>query len=145
MPLRQNSVSAEDKPTPTRTRQRDPQASRDTTLLPNPPAEDASKSEWALAYAEQLGWPVFPCNEFKEPLTVHGFEDATTDLAALKRWWAKHPNANIGFYPGPASIAVIDLDPGHDMAMLELSVGKLPETRLEVRRLRKAAAISTSR
>jgi hypothetical protein len=66
---------------PKRTRRKAAEVSRDTSLLPNPPAEDAPKLEWALAYAEQLGWALFPCNEFKEPLTSHGFNDANQPTA----------------------------------------------------------------
>lgn len=66
----------------------------------------------ALAYAE-WGLPIFPVfgiDENKEcicgkrkcehagkhPITKGGFKDATTDLEQIKKWWKKHPKANIG-------------------------------------------------
>ena len=39
----------------------------------------------ALDYARR-GWPVFPCNSMKRPLTPRGFHDATTDEAQLRSW-----------------------------------------------------------
>jgi len=65
----------------------------------------------ALAYAKQ-GIPVFPCQrKDKAPLTEHGFKDATTKLAQIKKWWARWPKAMIGVPTGPASgIDVVDLD-----------------------------------
>jgi hypothetical protein len=57
----------------------------------------------ALAHAAQ-GKPVFPCNPLdKSPLTLHGFQDATTDPAQLTRWWKRWPNAMIGMPMGKAS------------------------------------------
>jgi len=29
-------------------------------------------------------------------LAPRGFQDATTDQATIRRWWAQHPDANIG-------------------------------------------------
>ena len=40
----------------------------------------------AIDYARRRGWPVFPCNSMKRPLTPRGFHDATTDEAQLQ-WW----------------------------------------------------------
>lgn len=67
----------------------------------------------ALAYAE-LGWPVFPCRPHgKAPIGAaapHGVKDATTRADVIRRWWERHPHANIAVacgYPGPD---VIDID-----------------------------------
>lgn len=66
--------------------------------------------EAALAYAS-WGWPVFPLRPGdKAPLTRHGFKDATTDPARIRRWWAETPAANIGLPTGVA-FDVIDIDP----------------------------------
>ncbi|MBI2836077.1 MAG: bifunctional DNA primase/polymerase [Chloroflexi bacterium] len=57
--------------------------------------------EAALSYA-RLGLPVFPLKpRLKEPLISknaggHGHKDATTDEVAIRAWWAKWPDANIG-------------------------------------------------
>jgi P4 family phage/plasmid primase-like protien len=65
----------------------------------------------ALAYARN-GNAVFPCwPRGKEPLTAHGFKDATKDEAQIRRWWTRWPNANIGIATGREyGIAVLDVD-----------------------------------
>jgi hypothetical protein len=56
--------------------------------------------------------PVFPCTPGgKQPLTTHGFHDATTDLATVRNWWQRWPDANIGMPTGAASgVDVVDID-----------------------------------
>jgi len=62
----------------------------------------------ALVYT-QMGYPVFPCvPDKKQPLTRHGFKDATTDWDQITEWWMKWPNANIGL--PTAGMIVIDVD-----------------------------------
>ena len=39
------------------------------------------------ALALRTGYGILPCNGFKEPLTKHGFLDATTCVEALE-WWS---------------------------------------------------------
>jgi hypothetical protein len=62
----------------------------------------------ALAYAAS-GWPVFPCKPGqKAPDTAHGFKDATTDPAVIRRWWPSSRNVAIATgAPGPD---VLDVD-----------------------------------
>lgn len=52
----------------------------------------------------------------KEPLTAHGFRDATTDPEQIERWWARWPRANVAIATGvgPHRPFVIDLDLGAD-------------------------------
>ena len=67
---------------------------------------------YALRYAE-LGLAVFPLIEGeKEPITQHGFQNATTDPRQIKLWWTKRPNANIGIATGQISggLVAIDMD-----------------------------------
>ena len=68
--------------------------------------------EAALSYASK-GWPIFPCNG-KDPLTPHGFKDASTDPEQIDAWWNKWPHANIGLDCGGAEIVAIDIDPRND-------------------------------
>lgn len=63
----------------------------------------------ALWYAA-AGQPVFPCHTHgKAPLTRHGLNDASTDLAKIRAWWTAAPQANIGLATGHL-LDVIDLD-----------------------------------
>lgn len=69
----------------------------------------------ALDYAER-GWPVFPCRPpvtgddktGKDPLTKHGFKDATTDPARITGWWTRWPDANIGL--PTEDLTILDID-----------------------------------
>jgi len=65
----------------------------------------------ALAYAKR-GFAVFPSAPGgKTPIHKGGFKNATTDPEAIRRWWTKHPEANIGCATGAASgITVLDVD-----------------------------------
>lgn len=89
--------------------------------------------EHAIRYA-QSGLPVFPVwepvapgvcscshgaadflpngdkhSKGKHPRTPNGLSDATTDLAQIREWWTKWPNANIGVRTGDG-VGVVDLD-----------------------------------
>lgn len=87
--------------------------------------------ERALAYAE-LGWAVFPLlPNSKEPLTKHGFKDASNDPAVINRWWAEHPLANIGIATGVISdLVVVDVDVKNGAKGFEslATLGELPVT-----------------
>lgn len=65
----------------------------------------------ALAYAA-LGLPVFPCDpRTKAPLTPHGFKDASTDAAQIRKWWERNCDAMIGIATGRKSgFVAIDVD-----------------------------------
>ena len=62
--------------------------------------------------AAKRGWKIFPCNGKKEPLTSHGFKDATTD-GAIIRAWAKNWSGALWGRALEASVLVIDLDMKH--------------------------------
>jgi putative DNA primase/helicase len=62
----------------------------------------------ALDYARR-GWPVFPCNVLKRPMTAHGFHDATLDEAQIRAWcWNE---ALVAVATGKRSgLVVLDID-----------------------------------
>lgn len=85
----------------------------------------------ARAYADKLGWAVFPCHSIdpagicscgdtecsspgKHPRTQNGVLDATTDPDQIKKWWEQWPTANVAIATGKISgIDVLDIDPRH--------------------------------
>ena len=93
--------------------------------------------EIAIKYA-RMGLAVFPVRQNKAPYTPHGCKDAKTDLRAIKSWWKKYPDANIGIATGSISggIVVIDIDIDEDKGIYgdeslrewEANNGELPET-----------------
>lgn len=68
----------------------------------------------ALEYAAR-GWLVFPCLVgSKFPATEHGFKDATTDTATIRKWWEANPNLNVAVATGRESgFFVVDIDPAN--------------------------------
>ena len=96
----------------------------------------------ALKYASQYGWAVFPIRpEDKRPLTPHGCKDAKKDPGAIRAWWKRWPNANVGVATGSASNLVVidedyDPDKGIDgiMSMREWAKvhGELPDTAMVI-------------
>lgn len=60
--------------------------------------------------------PVFPIKpNGKKPLTDHGFKDASSDQAQIKRWQREFPNCNWGMPTG--NIVVLDIDAKHAEAL----------------------------
>jgi hypothetical protein len=66
----------------------------------------------AAARLAEAGAPVFPCVPGeKRPLTRHGFQEASVDLAQVAAWWRRWPSANIGVPTGtPSGVDVVDVD-----------------------------------
>jgi hypothetical protein len=86
----------------------------------------------ALAYAAR-GWHVFPVKTDKTPRTVHGLKDATTDVAQIRSWWARWPDAGVAIRTGAVSglmVLDVDVDRGGDETLFELERehGELPLT-----------------
>lgn len=74
------------------------------------PAKLSKLGRAACKYARQ-GFHVFPLKpRGKTPLVEEGFRAATNDVEQVREWWREHPNANIGFAPGPSGYVVLDLD-----------------------------------
>lgn len=66
----------------------------------------------ALQVVETWHVPIFPCDERKQPLTPHGFKDATQDPARVRAWWTQWPHALVGVPTGAVSgLVAIDVDP----------------------------------
>ncbi len=94
----------------------------------------SSDFQTAAAWYAEHGFPVFPCKpRSKQPLTEHGFKDATTDQKRVTEWWQEWHYANIAMPTGAASgLLAVDIDPrnGGDKALAELKAehGRLPDT-----------------
>ena len=88
----------------------------------------AASAQWL---AEEMGLPVFPCDENKRPMTAHGFRDATRDAATIQRSFRNA--AMIGIPTGEASgFFVLDLDCKNGARGLEWLAAhehRLPQTR----------------
>jgi hypothetical protein len=65
-----------------------------------------------LRYSKR-GWKIFPVDGKKEPLTKHGFKDATTDENQIEAWAARWPGANWALEI-PNDLLVTDLDVKHN-------------------------------
>lgn len=97
-----------------------------------------SMMDTALEYATRYGWAVFPlARGTKSPLTPHGFKDAKKDPGAIRAWWTRYPDANIGIATGTRSnLIVIDEDLDYDkgkegykaVCEWERENGEMPET-----------------
>src|SRR6185437_14749859 len=102
--------------------------------MPAPLRALSTLARRAIAYAEH-GWHVFPLlPRGKRPLIAGGggFLAATSDVAAVERWWIDAPNANIGLWPGQSGLVVIDLDGPAGEASAR-ALGLLSEPTLECR------------
>ena len=102
--------------------------------------------KYALHYAGKW-WPVLPlhtlisttqvctcrqgsaCTSYaKHPIPMNGVKAATTDVTAIKQWWHKQPNANIGIATGHG-LLVVDIDPRHGGSLEQLAKRfSLPDT-----------------
>lgn len=81
------------------------------------------------------GWAVLPLTpRDKMPLgglVPHGFKDATTDGATIRRWWTAKPDANVGIACGASGVTVLDIDNGfqtHADAVVWITRNSIPET-----------------
>jgi hypothetical protein len=88
--------------------------------------------------AVALGLPVFPCGANKQPLTGHGFKDASTDEATIRAMFAQSGAVLIGVPTGRASgWAVIDVDVkdgARGQEWLDANSDRLPSTRTHATR-----------
>ena len=83
--------------------------------------------EYALAIAASK-WPVFPCNEDKQPLTSNGFKDASTHVRRITMWWTVWPDALIGVALPQGTLGVdIDDHVAFDASGLDLPPSPLTQ------------------
>jgi putative DNA primase/helicase len=87
----------------------------------------------ALDYSQLLSFAVFPVGaDCRQPLTEHGYKDASRDPDAVRRLWAGRERANMALATGHVSgVFVLDVDvKGADgfktLADLEATHGSLP-------------------
>lgn len=95
-----------------------------------------SPIQWARAYAEELGWAVFPIWEVdagvcacpkgskckspgKHPRTKHGFKNASDLVDDVETWWTAHPLAHIGIRTGETTFIALDFDDPAQLAAFE--------------------------
>lgn len=73
---------------------------------------DTSDLATASLLLASSGIPVFPCTPGgKQPLTTHGFHDASSEPTTVRSWWRRWPDANIGMPTGAAAgVDVVDVD-----------------------------------
>jgi hypothetical protein len=86
----------------------------------------------ALALARR-GLHVFPCKPCgKEPATLPGCKDATTDRAIIEQWWRGNPDCNIAIATGTLSkvfcVDIDGIDAEGELRKLEAECGALPPT-----------------
>jgi hypothetical protein len=87
----------------------------------------ARLSEAALDYAA-AGWAVFPVQpRGKKPLTEHGLHDASTDAAAIRAWWRRWPEANVGLAI-PRGLVAVDVDDPQAFHLLKAQDLVIPAT-----------------
>lgn len=92
----------------------------------------------ALHYA-RLGYGVFPCRpNTKVPATVHGFKDAVTDPAQVRKHLAG--SVNLGLIP-PAGVLVVDLDVPEEPKPAEMSDDEHKAKAAETETERRAVAL----
>jgi hypothetical protein len=84
------------------------------------------------------GYPVFPIAASKRPTCPHGFKDAATEAADIRRLWRDHPGPLLGVPTGKVTgLFVLDLDTTRHTAAaewFERHAPYLPETRQQTTR-----------
>jgi hypothetical protein len=84
------------------------------------------------------GYPVFPIAASKRPTCPHGFKDAATEAADIRRLWRDHPGPLLGVPTGKMTgLFVLDLDTTMHTAAaewFERHAPYLPETRQQTTR-----------
>lgn len=60
----------------------------------------------------ELGVYIFPCDEFKKPLTAHGHLDASVDVEVIGNWLQKYSDRKMlwGVHAGRSGLLVADVD-----------------------------------
>ena len=98
--------------------------------------KDDSLVERALACSNKHAVPVFPCRQDKSPTTEHGFKDASSDPAVIRKMFA-HVHAEYVAMPTGSitGVSVLDIDVEKDcdgvsgFEWLNANRGLIPQTR----------------
>jgi hypothetical protein len=85
-----------------------------------------------ILYGLVREWPIFPVARTTQPLTSHGYCDASIDPDVIAECWRRWPDALIGS-PTGANFVVLDVDVKHPGptgfdTLACLGVGILPDT-----------------
>src|SRR5206468_14766 len=93
-----------------------------------------TEDEW-MGLTEAIvaqGYPVFPCNADKKPLTEHGFKDASSDPAMIRTMFANPAAVMIGVPTGVITgLVVVDVDVKENrqgMDWLNANSHRMPQT-----------------
>jgi hypothetical protein len=118
------------------TKKKSPKRSPELSL-PDPPADDAALTDWALWCAEvgriTGAWRVFPCSPGEKYPLHQGWQDeASSDRNVVDTMWRDDPDANIGLAIQPGFVAIdADIykpDAKANLAAFEMEHGMLPRT-----------------
>ena len=92
--------------------------------------------EKAIAFSAQNGVPVFPCRQDKSPTTEHGFKDASSDPAVIRKMFANVHAEYVAMPTGSITgVSVLDIDVEKDcdgvsgFEWLNANRGLIPQTR----------------
>lgn len=97
-------------------------------MFHDPHCHDMLMAALALARTGLLVFPCVYCQ--KEPATKHGFYDATTNPATIKRWFGGNFRRNLAVRTGlPSGAWVLDIDDPDALTALQERHGPLPITR----------------
>jgi putative DNA primase/helicase len=74
-------------------------------------AEKRAEKQQQIHWYLQMGWAVFPVNQYKVPMIRNGCRGASNHPDVVRQWWEAYPDANVAIATGRRSgLVVIDVD-----------------------------------